>query len=165
MNGIPASGKSSLASELAEAAGAPMISLDTVLESLADSSDYRYPRAPLQELANDTSWRLAAIVDGLVVLESFWSPERDRDGVEEGLRVAGITSMVEVWCDAPVDEAVQRYEERDRHGIHEDDPHDTDLWERSGPLGLGPVVRVDTSSSADRADPAQLWERVRSALG
>jgi glucokinase len=165
VNGIPASGKSSLAAELAEAAGATMISLDTVLESLADAAEYRFPREPLQQLANDTSWRLAGIVDELVVLESFWSRDRDREGVEEGIAAAGIRSVVEVWCDAPVDEAVQRYEERDRHGIHEEDPHDTDVWERAEPLALGPVVRVDTSASAGKADPAQLWEKVRAELG
>ncbi|WP_167193201.1 AAA family ATPase [Brevibacterium pigmentatum] len=43
VNGLPASGKSTLASDLAEAADIPLLSVDEVLERLVDSVDYRFP--------------------------------------------------------------------------------------------------------------------------
>ncbi|MDH5147912.1 AAA family ATPase [Brevibacterium casei] len=165
VNGIPASGKSTLGAELAEAAGVPFLSVDEVLERLVDSVDYRFPRGPVHELANTVTWRLAALVDDTVVVESFWARERDLETVRDGLRVAGAETVVEVWCDAPVDEAVERYENRDRHGIHEDDPNDVDLWRRSAPLALGPIVRVDTSSTSDAVSGPEVLAQVRDALG
>ncbi len=164
VNGLPASGKSTLASELAEAADVPFLSVDEVLERLVDSVNYRFPRDPAHDLANRVAWELAALVEDTVVVESFWALERDLDGVREGLRTAGADTVVEVWCDAPLEEAVERYENRDRHGIHEDDPNDVDLWQRSAPLELGPVVRVDTSAESDKASGSEILAAVRDVL-
>ncbi|RBP67266.1 adenylylsulfate kinase-like enzyme [Brevibacterium sanguinis] len=164
VNGLPASGKSTLASELADEADVPFLSVDEVLERLVDSVNYRFPRDPAHELANRVAWELAGLVEDTVVVESFWALERDLDCVREGLRTAGATTVVEVWCDAPLDEAIERYENRDRHGIHEDDPNDVDLWRSSAPLELGPVVRVDTSSESEKASAQEILAAVREAL-
>ncbi|WP_309130718.1 ATP-binding protein [Brevibacterium sp.] len=164
VNGLPASGKSTLASELAEAADVPFLSVDEVLERLVDSVNYRFPRDPAHNLAHRVAWELASLVDDTVVIESFWAIERDRDSVREGLRTAGARAVVEVWCDAPLEEAVERYENRDRHGIHEDDPNDIELWRTSAPLEFGPVVRVDTSSESEKASATEMLAAVREAL-
>lgn len=164
VNGLPASGKSTLASDLADAAGVPFLSVDEVLERLVDSVNYRFPRDPAHGLAGRVAWRLASLVEDTVVVESFWALERDLDGVREGLRTAGAARVVEVWCDAPLEEAVERYENRDRHGIHEDDPNDVDLWRRSAPLDVGPVVRIDTSSDSGKASGAEVLAAVQELL-
>ena len=164
VNGLPASGKSTLASDLAAAADVPFLSVDEVLERLVDSVNYRFPRDPAHELADRVAWKLAALVEDTVVVESFWALERDLDSVEEGLRTAGAEEVVEVWCDAPLEEAVERYENRDRHGIHEDDPNDVDLWRRSAPLELGPVVRIDTSTDSAKASGTEVLAAVRDVL-
>lgn len=164
VNGLPASGKSTLASDLAEAADIPLLSVDEVLERLVDSVNYRFPRGPAHELAGRVAWRLASLVEDTVVVESFWALERDLDSVKEGLRIARAEAVVEVWCDAPLEEAVERYENRDRHGIHEDDPNDVDLWRRSAPLDVGPVVRIDTSSDSGKASGAEVLAAVQELL-
>ncbi len=99
-----------------------------------------------------------------MVVESFWALERDLESVKEGLRIARAEAVVEVWCDAPLEEAVERYENRDRHGIHEDDPNDVDLWRRSAPLDVGPVVRIDTSSDSGKASGAEVLAAVQELL-
>ncbi|WP_147915648.1 AAA family ATPase [Ruania zhangjianzhongii] len=166
INGMPGSGKTTLAGPLAVDLGAQLLSKDGVKEALADmlvATTWAVPQ--LGAIAMDTTWALAGAASGTVVIESFWFRPRDLRFAEEGIRTAGARSVVEVWCDVPVELARTRYARRTRHAVHEDDRRltlDWETWaEQAEPLALGPVMRVDTREPIDlhslvRAVQAQL---------
>ena len=75
--------------------------------------------------------------------------------VDAGLRRAGLAGAAEVWCEAPRAASTgQRFAQRwtSSHPIHGAAPDD-DEWaqmvEHAEPLGLGPVLRLDTAGAVD----------------
>ncbi|RKR74158.1 AAA domain-containing protein [Frondihabitans australicus] len=165
INGAPGSGKTTLARLLGPELGRTVLSKDAVKEALADAVAARLPTRELGALASDAMWRLAALVDGPVVVESFWAADRDEAFLAEGLRIAGITSGVEVYCEAPLPMMRARFVDRERHAAH-DDALRLDEWEHlaavARPLSGFPVLRVDTSAPVDVAAVAVA---VRETLG
>jgi predicted kinase len=152
VNGLPGSGKTTLAKSLADISGLPLVSKDVVKEALADAAGGAAPGRDLGILASDLIWDLARIMDGPVVLESFWFRPRDLDYVAQGLTRTGRAHHIEVWCDAGATVAKERYLNRQRHPVHQDRDRSEDWvdWEaRAVPLGLGPVIQVDTSRPCD----------------
>lgn len=153
INGLPASGKSTLAEELATRLGWPLLSKDDVKEALADLTGPAVPSDRLGGIAMDTIWTLAAEIPTGVVVESFWWAHRDTEHVDQGLRRTGATRLAELWCEVDEQTARDRYEERDRHVVHEPDwtLWDSDDWKQNppAPLGLAPVVRVSTEQEYD----------------
>ncbi|MFC0680875.1 AAA family ATPase [Lysobacter korlensis] len=153
INGLPASGKTSLAEDIAFRLGWPLLSKDAVKEALADLTGPAVPAERLGRIAMDTLWSVAGAADIGMVIESFWWKHRDLRHVERGLEAAGSPAVVEVWCAVPADVAAERYEDRDRHPVH------TPGWELSEhpewekhppePLAVGPVVHVDTADEYD----------------
>lgn len=153
INGLPGSGKTTLAGRLAVELGAQLLSKDGVKEALAGM-----PSAPtvvhqLGAIAMDTLWALAGAIPGTVVIESFWFRPRDLPFAEAGLNAVGARSVVEVWCDVPAELARSRYARRTRHGVHEDVrrlAEDWAIWaDHAEPLALAPVMRVDTRGAVD----------------
>jgi len=166
VNGLPGSGKSTLASPLAAALQAHLLSKDQVKEALAGLiADPLVAAKALAGTAMDTAWRLAAALPGTVVIESFWFEPRDLRFAEAGLRLVAVSSAVEVWCDVPADIAKARYAARDRSAMYEDARHLVEDWPSwsiaARPLGLVPVVRVDTTRPVDHD---QLAASVQAAL-
>lgn len=165
VNGLPGAGKSTLAPALARARGATSLSKDAVKEALASVTPPILYGA-LGGIAMDTVWRLAARTAGVAVVDSWWFLPRDLGFARSGLEVARAGRVVEVWCGVPVAVARQRYEERVRHEVH-DDGRDMErewaAWSAAGaPLGIAPVVRVDTTSPVDLEG---LADRVSRLLG
>lgn len=163
VNGLPAAGKSTLASELAVALGLPLLSKDVIKETHADVLGADPPpglsqrdwNRKLGTAASETMWALLEDSTPGAVLESSW--RRDvRHLVDTGLQRAGFAAAAEVWCEAPVPLLRERFAQRwsSSHAIHGAAPDD-DEWaqmiEHAEPLGLGPVLRVDTSESIDIA--------------
>ena len=163
VNGLPGSGKSSLGPRLAAVLGAAFLSKDRVKEALADAVVTGLPT--IGAIAMDTVWRCAADLPGMVVVDSWWFRPRDLDHARAGLVRAGAAGSVEVWCDVPAEVARARFVARRRPEVHADAERLATQWAgwaaEATPLGLGPVVRVDTAGPVDVAAVA---ERVRAAL-
>ncbi|MBM7789461.1 AAA family ATPase [Tenggerimyces flavus] len=155
VNGVPGSGKSTLARPLARALGLPLFAKDVIKETWADflAPDGRSPREwsmLLGAAASETMWRLLAEspIGGIVD-----SPHTEamRPHVEAGLARSGIGHPLELWCDVPLELAAQRCDERQptRHAIHASSAGTIPTTDSPGPLAIGPVLRVDTSTTVD----------------
>ncbi|BCY11112.1 AAA family ATPase [Actinoplanes sp. L3-i22] len=157
INGLPGSGKTTLATGLATVLDVPLISKDAIKEAVAQIVS-EAPGQALGIAASEMMWTLAAAMSGSVMLESWWFKPRDLRFVEAGLRRCHPAKIVEVWCDVPVHVAKSRYAVRQRHRIHDDRRQLADAWPRweveAEPLGVGPVVYVDTRGAVDLVDVA-----------
>lgn len=171
VNGLPGSGKTTLARALAAELALPLLSKDAVKETLADAlAALRPPQhdddaaaqrgwsAALGRAAGETLWTLLGDARGAAVLESPWLAPL-RPVVLAGLARAGVNpaDTVEVWCDLPPALARARFDARmpTRHPIHPErpggDPGDWPAWTRDArPLALGGhLLRVDTTAPVD----------------
>jgi predicted kinase len=160
VNGLPGSGKTTLATALAAELSAPLVAKDAIKEAVADA----VPAAPSRALGAAVmraAWSLVAAIDGTVVFESWWYRPRDLNLASEGLAECGRPPVVEVWCDVDPEVARHRFATRRRHRIHADADRlagSPQLWSSStqaAPLGLGPVIRVPTDRAVDVAAVAR----------
>jgi predicted kinase len=159
VNGLPGSGKTTLARPLAAALGLPLFSKDVIKETHADvlgAEPDGWPQRDwnkaLGAAASETLWSLLASATAGAVLESTW-PAGVRRFVVAGLSRAGDPATAEIWCDVPLPAARRRFEARHpRHPIHGDllTEDEWEHWRRTArPLEVGPVLRVDTTGPAD----------------
>jgi predicted kinase len=160
INGLPASGKSTLAEQLAAELDWVLISKDALKEAFAGLVWPQVPSARLGGIAIDTMYSLAGAIEGGVVLDSLWLSTRDRPFLESGLTIMGEPHVIEVWCDIPERLARQRYLARmpSRHEMHE--AWRPGFWKDAGPVTENPI-RVDTRSEVDAA---ALARRILSAV-
>lgn len=153
INGLPAAGKTTLATELGKLLGVPVISKDYLKESFADISGTSVSSGQLGALASQTLWRLAELIPDRVIVESWWFGPRDLGFVEEALSTLGNPPAVEVWCQIDPAVAMSRYISRNRHSIHPAGQESLSVWEPwikdPQPLSVGKVLRVDTSKPTD----------------
>jgi predicted kinase len=150
VNGLPASGKTTLSSQLATHLSVPWVSKDSIKELLADA----FPTASsLGRIAMEAAWSLVAETPGTVILESWWFKPRDLDLVKAALERCCVAMVVEIWCEVPASLARQRYVARNRHAVHQDAQRLASCWEdwaaRAEPLGVGLTLRVRTDKPVD----------------
>lgn len=152
VNGLPGSGKTTLATRLGGVLGVPVISKDAVKEALLAAVPAA-TFAGLGAIAMDAAWSLVAQAPGTVLLESWWFRPRDLEITEAAWHRCGEPALFEVWCDVPAEIARARYAARVRHPMYEDARHLATSWAdwaaRAAPLAIGDVVRVDTSTGVD----------------
>ena len=156
VNGLPGSGKTTLATGLAATLPASLVSKDAIKEALATAVDGASSTA-LGAAAMDAAWTLVAAIGGTVVFDSWWFKPRDLRYAEAGIRRAGRPPVVEVWCDVPLQVARQRYEARERASIHRAGQVEawSDWADRGEPLDIGPTLHVNTERPVDVARVAR----------
>jgi predicted kinase len=168
VNGFPGSGKTTVGALLATHMCAPFLSKDRVKEALADALDCPELRATLGMTAMETIWSLAAHVRERVIIDSWWFRPRDFEHAISGLRKCGASSVVEVWCDVPIALAQDRYRQRIRHDVHQDTREmlkEWAQWESEGrPLGIGPVIRLDSRGPVDAGVISDYAAMIRDVL-
>ena len=161
--GWPGSGKSTLAAALAAELGLPLLAKDEIKEALMEGLSRPETVAASRRLGRAAvlaMLRTARTCPG-AVLDSTWY------GYALPLARALPGRLIEVHCTVPLDLARARYRVRTghRHAGHLDGARsDQELWgEPSRPLGLGPVVVVDTSAPVDMGKLAATVARVLGA--
>jgi thymidylate kinase len=155
-SGIPASGKSTLARELAAALNLTFIDKDEILEELFDAlgCDNSADRQKLSR-ASDNILQLSSIRSQRAAIVSFWQSSSGREN--SGTPTSRITKLpgpvVEIYCDCSPELAIRRFQRRERHPSNFDGEKSLEeirLWfERvaaDGPIGIGNLVTVDTGS-------------------
>lgn len=118
VNGLPGSGKTTLADALAALGGYPLLVKDRIKEGLAPVLGG--PSVSLGPIAMDTAWAAAGQLPGTVVLDSWWFRPRDLGQARAGLARTGATRVVEVWCSAGNELTRLRYRDRVRDPLHRD---------------------------------------------
>ena len=159
VSGLPASGKTTVARELAPAFELPLFDKDDILEALFDamgSADLA-ARHRLSRASDRVLSTLVARSSGAVVT-SFWRHPRDTSSSGtpcDWLRELA-PSLVEVYCQCAPELAVQRFLRRSRHpGHHDAGRTETELLTQLhrvadyGPLGVGRLIVFDTSTPQD----------------
>jgi predicted kinase len=149
VGGWPGSGKSTLAAALGPRLGLPVLAKDEIKEALADALGRPATVGESRRLGRAAvlaALRVARRCPGAVVDSTWFDYTRPL--------VADLPGrVVEVRCVVRVDIARSRYYARaaGRHAGHLDLARDeADLWgEPVRPLGVGPVVEVDTTGWPD----------------
>lgn len=167
VSGLPGSGKTTVGTALSRRLSMPLIDKDAILEALFDSLGCpdRVERYRLSRASDEVLYTLAEASEGAVVV-NWW----DHDSSPARLRAIA-PSIVEVFCECPVEVAAARFAGRVRHPGHHDprrSPEEIAEAARRmsesflGPLGVGDLVRVDT---ADPVDADSVAGQVRSLMG
>lgn len=157
VNGVPASGKSTVAAAIADRLRLPILAVDTVKEAFFDhlgigDRDYsrRLGRAAYQAIFST----IAGFPDGLGAVVDAWHKFVPLDVLEDHLVRAKAGRVIEVWCHAPPEVCAERYRARagHRHPGHPPAGYATelaDLAARATPIGRWPVIDVDTERPLD----------------
>lgn len=168
VNGIPATGKTTIARAIGAQLRLPVLSLDSVKEALFEElgsrdGDREYGRA-LGRASMLAIWSVVADFppDAAVVVEA-WFRKPPHDVVLRGLERAGIERWVEVWCHASPDVLAARYAARTRHPGHPPASYATELAELAGvarPMAIAPCLTVDATDFASvEFDEIGCWVR------
>lgn len=171
VSGIPASGKSTVGRAIATALQLEMLDKDDFLEGLfltKGVGDATW-RAKLSRAADDVLQE-RALSSGGAVITSWWRHPASR--VESGTPVEWLSSLdgvaVEVNCVCRPEIAAERFLTRQRHEGHLDHlKTNADILAgfqqqaALGPLGIAPVVAINTEEPVDLSD---LIARINAAL-
>jgi AAA domain len=159
--GPPGSGKSTLAQPLAEQLGLPLMAKDPIKEALMDvlgwpssvEESRTLGRAAVMALLEVASTSHGAVLDSTFFPYAF-------------PRITALPgSLIELRCNCPRAVAQARYRARSstRHRGHLDlERQPGELWneQNSTPLGIAPVILVDTNAPVDVPDIAARIQRL-----
>ncbi|WP_300612951.1 AAA family ATPase [Trebonia sp.] len=165
VSGKLGAGKTSLALPLAAELGYSLVTKDLIKETLHDAlyvpGQGEIDRAWSQSLGSasmDLLWALAASA-GDMVIEANFHPHSDYElGKLRGLG----GHMVEVHCACPAEVAHARYNARPRHEVHLGTLPLSAMDRYDRPVGIGPLITVDTTEPVDVATVAAEVRRLLS---
>ncbi|TPM06334.1 MULTISPECIES: ROK family protein [unclassified Mesorhizobium] len=166
VNGIPASGKSTVSRGIADRMGWPLLALDTIknpfLEVLG-GGDRAFNRT-LGRASYQAIWSVVGEAPaGSTFIVDAWFGFQPRELLEDHLRNAGVEQTVEIWCHAPGEVLAERYGARlgqrlPGHPGAAYIPELIELARRAEPLRRGPLFDVDTTKPID-LDAITAWLR------
>ena len=157
VNGIPASGKSTVARAISQTKGWPLLTLDTIKEAIfahLATGDRDYNRMlgkasyqAIFALIKDFPYDTAVVIDA-------WFGFQPIEVLQGHIAHAWIGRLAEVWCHAPGEVLGERYRARlsQRHSGHLGEsyiPELIELAQRAQPLGIFPLFDVDTTRPLD----------------
>lgn len=172
ISGLPASGKTTLGKQLAQSLGFDFLDKDDFLERLFDDQgvgDLAW-RQKLSRQSDHDFQDAARNLDSTVLISHWRPPGTDgSSGTPTEWLQDTFQMVVEVFCDCPVEEAVRRFATRSRHKGHSDGFQTGDeinarmsAWAKGLPLGVGPLIRIDTTSPVSIDD---VMKQVETHLG
>jgi glucokinase len=153
VNGVPASGKSTVAALISAMKRWPLLALDTIKNPFL--AEIGTVDRPFNRVLGRASYR--AIFDvmgsapaGSTFVVDAWFGFQPKELLLELIKKGGVTEIVEIWCSASPEVIARRY--RDRSGERLPGHPGAEYAEelailaaRAEPMSLGPVLRVDTS--------------------
>ncbi len=157
VNGVPASGKSTVAGAISAKGSWPLLALDTVKEALfahLGMGDRDYNRK-LGAASYEAMFALVGdFPDGMTIVLDAWFGFQPGQVLASHLVKAGAAQVVQVWCHAPAGVIGQRYQARvgQRSGGHlglEYVPELMLLAARAVPMPGYPCYSADTSGPFD----------------
>jgi len=165
INGIPASGKSTLTHALAARLALPVLTLDSIKEPFMASltSVDRQRNRQLGCAAYQAIWQIVAQAPrSCVYLIDAWFGFQPKSVLEQGLASAGVSRALELWMAISPDDAATRYQARlanrlPGHPGAEYLPELRLLAQRAKPMAAGPVYQVD--ASMPDVEGAEIWLR------
>jgi thymidylate kinase len=153
-SGLPASGKSSIARELAPRVRLPLLDKDDFLEALFDErgSAGLGSRSSLSREADQRFVAAAHAVSGACLVSWWRRPQVDPTSGTPTEWLAGLSPpVIELYCRCRVDTAVERFLQRRRHPGHLDVGRSAASLRAQfasfaavGPLGCGTLIELDT---------------------
>lgn len=171
VNGIPASGKSTLARALSRRFSLPVLTLDSLKEPFMSSFAPvdRQRNRQLGCAAYQAIWNIVAQSPAdCVFLIDAWFGFQPKSVLEQGLKQAGVSEVLEVWMQIAPDAAVARYQSRltqrmPGHPGAEYLPELRRLAEEAQPMALGPLLKVNASAIDEHAVGQWLAQHLRLA--
>jgi predicted kinase len=160
VNGVPASGKSTVARAIANQGPWPLLALDTIKEALfahLGTGDRDYNRK-LGRASYQAMFELAAdFPDGMTVVMDAWFGFQPEEVLTSHIAQVGKPSVVQVWCHAPPSIVGERYAsrvgERSRGHLELDYvPELIALAGRVKPMADYPAYKTDTTQPFGMAD-------------
>ena len=166
ISGRPGAGKSSLAFPLAAELGYSLVTKDMVKEALHDALyvpgegeiDLAWSRR-LTAASFAVLWTLAACAGDMVIEANFHPPADVELRKLQGLGAR----MVEVHCACPAEVAHARYDARSRHEVHSGTLPLSAMDKYDRPVGIGPLITVDTTGPVDVAAVAAEVRRLHAS--
>lgn len=151
INGIPASGKSTVTRQLSATFNLPLLTIDGIKEPfMARFTDIDRPfNRQLGCAAYEVIWSIVGQSPaGCVWLVDAWFGFQPRETLQQLLQQAGVEKVLEVWNHISPKLAVSRYATRlqDRKTGHPGEgylPELAQLAQWAEPMRLGPVFTID----------------------
>ncbi|MBV8042636.1 AAA family ATPase [Pluralibacter sp.] len=164
INGIPASGKSTITRQLSETLHLPFLTIDGIKEPfMARFNDIdRTFNRQLGCAAYEVIWSIIGQSPASCVwLIDAWFGFQPRETLQQLVQQAGIERVLEIWNQISPEQVVSRYAERLQHRQpghpgEEYLPELASLAEYAEPMRLGPTFTVDQQALLD-IDALTCW--------